>query len=57
MGFYEKKSSMLPRLVWAEESKNALRFEIGPSYDDVPTASQCLTGGQSCCTSVTVPVA
>ena len=42
---------MLPRVVWAEESKNGLRFEIGPSYDVIPTRSQCLTDGQSSCTS------
>ena len=37
------------RVVWAEESKNGIRFEIGPSYDDVPTTSQCLTDGQPSC--------
>ena len=37
----------MPRVVWAEESKNGLRFEIGPSYDNVPTTSRCLTDGQS----------
>ena len=28
---YEKKSSNMPRVVWAEESKNGLSFEIGPT--------------------------
>ena len=42
-----KKSSMLPCVVWAEESKNGLGFEIGPNYDDFPTRSQCLIEGQS----------
>ena len=37
----------MPRVVWTEESKNGLRFEIGPSYDDVPAMFQCVTGGQS----------
>ena len=46
-----KKSSTLPRVVWAEESKNDLRFEIGPSYDVVPTRSQLVTNGQSSCIS------
>ena len=32
-----------------EESKNGLGFEIGPSYDDIPTKSQCATEGQSSC--------
>ena len=32
-----------------EESKNGLGFEIGPSYDAVPTRSQCLTDRQSSC--------
>ena len=40
---------MLPRVVWAEESKNRLRFEIKPSYDVVPTRSQLVTHGQSSC--------
>ena len=44
-----KKSSTLPRVVWAEESKNGLRFEIGPSYDDVPMTSQCPTDEQPSC--------
>ena len=34
---FTKKSSILPRVVWAEESKNGLRFEIGPSYDNIST--------------------
>ena len=25
----------MPRVVWAEESKTGLGFEIGPNYDDV----------------------
>ena len=37
------KSSTLPPVVSAEESKNGLRFEIGPSYDVVPTRSQLVT--------------
>ena len=41
---------MLPRVVWAEESKNGLRFEIGPNYYDVPTTSQFLSDRQSSCT-------
>ena len=48
LGFTEK-SSWLPCAFWAEESKNGLGFEIGPSYDGVPTAAQCATGGQSSC--------
>ena len=32
-----KKSRNKPRVVWIEESKNGLRFEIGPSYDGLPT--------------------
>ena len=27
----------MPCVVWAEESKNGLRFEIGPSYDVIST--------------------
>ena len=27
-------------VVWAEESKNGIKFEIGTSYDNVPTMSQ-----------------
>ena len=41
----QQKLSNTPRVVWAEESKNGLRFEIGPSYDDVPTRSQCVIDG------------
>ena len=37
-------------VVWAEESKNGLRFEIRPSYDDAPTMSPCQADGQSSCT-------
>ena len=44
-----KKSSTLPRVVWDEESKNGLRFEIGPSYYVVPTMSQCPSDGQFSC--------
>ena len=40
---------MLPSVVWAEESKNGLRFEIGPHYDAVPTRPQLVTRGQSSC--------
>ena len=40
---------MLPRVVWAEESKNGLRFEFGPSYDVVPTRYQLVTHGVSSC--------
>ena len=29
------KTSTLPCLVWAEESKNGLRFEIEPNCDNV----------------------
>ena len=47
---FTKKSSTLPRVVWAEESKNGLRFEIEPScYGAVPTRSQLVTRGQSSC--------
>ena len=37
------------RVVSAEESKNGLGFEIGPSYDDVPMTSRLLSDGQSSC--------
>ena len=50
--FYEKKSSTLLSVVWAEESKNGLSFEIRPSYDGVPTRSQLVTHGQSSCSRV-----
>ena len=46
---FTKKSNTLPRVVWVEESKNGLRFEIGPSYDVVPTRSQLVTDGQFSC--------
>ena len=32
-GVIFKWSNEAIRVVWAEESKNGLRFEIGPSYD------------------------
>ena len=32
---------------WAEISKTGLRFEIEPSYDDVPMTPQCASDGQS----------
>ena len=51
-----KKSSTIPLVVWAEESKNGLRFLIGPSYDGLPTRSQCPSGGQSSCTPVPLPI-
>ena len=47
LGFTKKVKYIAPCVVWAEESKNGLRFEIGPSYDDVPAMFQCVTGGQS----------
>ena len=39
----------MPGVVWADESKASLGFEIGHSYDDVTTVSHFLTGGQSSC--------
>ena len=42
-------TSTLPCVVWAEESKTSLGFEIGPSYDDVQTTSQLVTDRQSSC--------
>ena len=30
---FTKKSSTLPPVVWSEESKAGIRFEIGPSHD------------------------
>ena len=48
-----KKLSNKPHVVWAEESKNCLRFEIGHSYDDVPTTSQFLFDRQSSCRFLT----
>ena len=46
---FTKKSTTLPRVVRAEESKNGLGFEIGPSHDDAPTRSQLVTDGKSSC--------
>ena len=46
---FTKKLISLPRVFWAEESKTGLRFEIEPSYDDVPTKSQLVTDGQFSC--------
>ena len=46
-----QKSSNMPRVVWTEESKNGLRFEIGPSYDDVQIRSQLVTDGQFSCST------
>ena len=34
---------VLQSVVWAEESKTGLWFEIGPSYGDVPMTSHCAT--------------
>ena len=45
----------MPHVVWAEESKNGLRFEIRPSYDVVPTRSQLVTHAQSSRTLWTDP--
>ena len=45
----KKKSSNMPHVVWAEESKIGLRFEIRPSYDGLPTRSQRPSDGQSSC--------
>ena len=39
----------MPHVVWAQESKIGLGFEIGFSYDDIPTTSQCATDGKSTC--------
>ena len=39
----------MTRVVWAEESKNGLRFEIGPSCYDVQTRSQLQTDRQFSC--------
>ena len=44
-----KKSSNMARVVWAEESKNGLRFDIGPRYGSLPMRSQCPSDGQSSC--------
>ena len=40
-----KKSSNTPPVVWVEESKNGLGFEIGLSYANVPATSECVTDG------------
>ena len=32
----------MSHVVWAEEFKNGLGFEIGPRYNDVPATSQCV---------------
>ena len=47
--FYEKKSSTFVSVVWAEESKNGLRFEIRPSYDGVSKTSHSPSDGKSSC--------
>ena len=47
--FYEKKSSNMPCVVCAEDSKKGLRFEIGPSYVDVQMRSQLVTDKQFSC--------
>ena len=47
----QKKSSIMPRLVWAEEPKIGLGFESGPSYDNIQTVSQFLIDGQSSCST------
>ena len=44
-----KKLGNMSRVVWAEESKTGLRFEIRSSYDYVPTRPQLITDGQSSC--------
>ena len=49
---FTKKSSALPRVVCAEESKTGLRFEIGPSHDVVQTRSKLVTDRQSSCKAV-----
>ena len=43
----QKTSSNIPNVVWADESKNGLRFETEPSYDSAPTLSQYATAWQS----------
>ena len=45
----------MPSVVWAEESKTGLRFEIGPSYGAVPTSSQLVTHRQSSCSKDSRP--
>ena len=47
-----QKTSNTIRVIWSEESKTGLGFEIGPSYDDVPITSQCATILQSSCTEL-----
>ena len=51
---FTKKSSTLTRVVWDEESKTDLKFEIGPSYNDVLTTSQLVTDSQSSCITMYV---
>ena len=46
---FTKNASTLPSVVWDEESKNGLEFEIGPTYEDVPMRSQLLTDRQFSC--------
>ena len=51
-GYFEvlrKKSSTITDVVWTEESKNGLQFEIRPSYDDAPMTSHFVTDGKSSC--------
>ena len=31
----------MPCVLWSEESKTGLGFEIGPSHDNAPMMSQC----------------
>jgi len=45
----------MPRVVWAEEFRNSLKFEIGPRYDDLPTRCQGAADGQSSCSLMTLP--
>ena len=47
-----QKTSNTPCVVWAGEPKTGLGFEIGPSYDNVPAASQYAIAWQSSCTYV-----
>ena len=42
----QKKSSWLPRVVWAEESKTGLGFKIGPRQK-MPVYAQLVTNAQS----------
>ena len=39
----------MPRVVWAEETKNCLGFEIGPLQQKLWRESQLLTDRQSSC--------